>query len=81
MSAKWFCDCCGIELTSENKCYSEGKTRLQKIQKDSSKYPSIEIITGKGSTWNAGDWCRYCVIDTIIREFDNRPTDNRPTPG
>lgn len=32
----------------------------------------FEIITGKQGTSNAGDFCKYCIIDAVNR-YDNRP--------
>lgn len=77
---KYFCDCCGAELTDRNRCLGssegegEGKGRLGASYSRTLKAPKLmfEILTGKDGTWNAGDFCRYCVIDAV-NSLDDRP--------
>ena len=79
---KYFCDKCGTELGSGNSCvgghmandrlgttvdffwkHGLGVTRKLKV----------EILTSLDGTSNAGDFCKYCVIDAI-KQLDDRPT-------
>ena len=67
---KYFCDVCGEEIYDANKTYDkEGEPgRLGIVHKSM----MIEIITGSYGVWNEGDFCKYCIFDTI-KEMDDRP--------
>lgn len=75
MSVKHFCDHCGdalgvhneVPVTAARACFtSEPKKGLM-----------FSVTTGLDGTWNAGDFCKYCIIDAICNA-DDRP---RPAEG
>lgn len=73
MTAKYFCDCCGKEITGENKVFTSAElrggttTRLRLLEPKSKMI--VEVTTGiqkdDSQNYNTGDWCKYCIIDTI----------------
>lgn len=70
-----FCDSCGDEILPHNSCYTGGdQSRLTALVKsaDGKNSLGVEVIPSKGSCANAGDWCKYCVIDAI-NDLDHRP--------
>lgn len=76
MSVKHFCDSCGNEIVADNQ---QGKVaddcgRLKtRDAYQSRKLPLVEVLVGApGGHWNAGDYCKYCVI-AAVNEFDDRP--------
>lgn len=81
---KTFCDRCGDELTSANRCAPRNTAGFQlshsgrlglRSSRSSDTHDNtmmVEVITGKGDTWNTGDWCKYCVI-SAVNELDDRP--------
>lgn len=62
-----YCDVCDSELTPLNEV-SKNTRRLR----GENACIMFEVTTGLRGTWNAGDFCKYCVID-IINEQDDRP--------
>jgi hypothetical protein len=71
---KTFCDQCGDEITDATKCTGgyERNWRLgTEIQRNGVKL-RVEILTAKNGTANAGDFCKYCVIEAI-NALDDRP--------
>jgi hypothetical protein len=68
MSAKYFCDSCNAELTEANRV-----PRDEDIFRLSGRKASLAFQVTAGSakgpanivTWNAGDFCRYCIIDAV----------------
>lgn len=75
---KRYCDCCGDEITGLNKIDGEGSRLTGEIlnKKEGFSMLRVEVITAKDSTWNDGDFCKYCVIDAIARA-DDRPKATR----
>lgn len=72
---KYFCDICEEEITERNQVSSETcKTRLgtEVVYRTKSKKIGVEVITFLDGVSNAGNFCRYCVIDTI-NTMDDRP--------
>ena len=78
-----FCDECGDELKGKNRCKSNrGSTgpdkdsdRLAGEGSGSKPTPGVmhfEIMTGRGNTWNDGEFCKYCVLDAVAK-LDDRP--------
>lgn len=68
MSTKHFCDECGIELTDKNDSSSDTVGgRLS----GKGKVLVFEIMTGTGGVSNAGDFCKYCVLDAV-KTIDDR---------
>lgn len=69
---KTFCDICGCEITTPTSVFftisnfkQDGKTNNL----------NIKIITGKNEQEGEGDFCLFCVIDTI-KDLDSRPICN-----
>jgi len=70
---KYYCDMCGDEITGKNKPKG-GKTcdgRLGVSLTKNGKTLNLELITGDGTTWNDGDFCKYCIIDAF-NNLDDR---------
>jgi hypothetical protein len=75
MSYKTFCDGCGREILTTAKGEKIDLGRVVAI----SKHPQpngptlkVECLTYANEVANAGDWCKYCVIDAIDT-LDDRP--------
>ena len=73
---KHFCDVCDNELTEANRISGE-HGRLRSKRERPAQRIMVEVHTGLAGTWNAGDFCKYCVIDAI-KMLDDRP---RAIPG
>lgn len=74
MSIKRFCDKCKTEITDNNNC-SGGKvseSRLGTSIKTKEGTLSVELLHSWNGTANAGDFCKYCIIDAFI-SLDDRP--------
>lgn len=73
---RYFCDCCGEEIADANRIEGSDKGRLLAILRPRVKTQTeplqVEVTTALGSTWNAGHFCRYCVIDAVNTK-DDRP--------
>lgn len=69
---KRFCDCCGSEITEHNTVGDSNRLAAQ-IIKDGLVVLKVEVVTAKSTTWNDGDFCKYCVIDAI-KKSDDRTT-------
>ena len=66
MSIKYFCDQCDVEITDQNTCGGRLTSRWNKLQ--------FEVMVGPTQgAWNAGNWCKYCIIDAV-QSCDDRPT-------
>ena len=65
---KRFCDVCGVEIFGPTALSG----RMTAEIKRASAALKIEIITAKDSTWNDGDFCKYCIIDAV-NQLDDRP--------
>ena len=71
---KYFCDICGDEITKGNS-YDDERLKATNHARHggtTGAVLNIEIITGKNGTSNAGNFCKYCVIDTVLK-LDDRP--------
>ena len=67
-----FCDMCGTELLKNNSLDDHTlKGKLQRNEKPKNTL-NINIQTALNGVWNEGDFCKYCVIDTV-KNLDNRP--------
>lgn len=80
---KHFCDKCGAEITDSNACVgghvstsrlgteitfrTKGQSPL-----DKSHTLKLELMHTFDGTANAGDFCKYCVIDAF-NGLDDRP--------
>ena len=62
MSAKYFCDQCGDELSKKD--YGRIKRKKGRIE--------IEVLVGIDGTWNSGHACHKCVIDAVVIGKDVR---------
>lgn len=71
-----YCDSCGVEIADNNKVpFNNGKDRLQtSIQSKVNKMIKldVEVMIGLNGTANAGDWCKYCILDAL-QKLDDRP--------
>ena len=76
MSAKYYCDICGEEITEQNNCVgatiNNVNNRLGAVITRKDKTLKVEIITALNDKWNDGDVCRHCVLDALSK-LDNRP--------
>lgn len=77
---KHFCDGCREEISDDNKCtggaINSHTGRLGTELKRNGKTLRVEVLTGTDGTSNAGDWCKYCVLDALYR-MDDRPKPKR----
>ena len=74
---KHFCDICETQLSADNQSSFDGenfrlKASIAKKLCLGEKILSVEVITAKDSTWNDGDFCKYCVLDALYK-LDDRP--------
>jgi len=58
---RYYCDGCGNEVTTSDRVVRQPRSNDE---------PMIEIITGRGSLWNAGCWCYSCILKSVLRAFD-----------
>jgi len=73
MSVKHFCDLCGVEITDANKANLHSDNfRMKASVNENGVTLTTEIMTSKDGTTNAGDFCKYCIID-CINTLDDRP--------
>jgi len=72
---KYFCDCCGVEITQENKL-PEGRMKTAVYAKDVKlkTQMTVEVITGLNEVYNTGDFCKHCVLDAL-KDLDDRPEE------
>lgn len=75
---KRYCDCCGDEVTDKNRVNSTenmggvpGRLSGKLRKPGGNAMLKFEVITGKNSTWNDGDFCKNCIIDAV-RCHDDR---------
>jgi len=73
---KRYCDCCGSEMLDFNSP-RDGTThnRLEakvKAKNCSGSVLSVEVITGLNNTSNAGDFCKYCILDALYTLDDRK---------
>ena len=73
---KHFCDGCGKQITSENKCagaaINSHTDRMGAKVKKNGKTLSVEVMTATDGGYNQGDWCKYCVLDALYRLDDRK---------
>lgn len=69
---KRFCDCCGDEITDRNVINRDLNRVTATVTGCSGRKFTVQVMAALDETWNAGDWCKYCVIDAI-KEADDRP--------
>jgi len=70
---KRYCDCCGDEITDANRIDGDNHRLQGEIRKPGGPVMlRVQVITAKDSSWNDGDFCKYCVIDAI-NKADDRP--------
>jgi len=67
---KYFCDCCGEEITNINATYidnyaSISLSRVRGNYKNKDMTLNFEIMTGLNGMQNLGHFCKYCVIDAV----------------
>ena len=72
-----FCDVCDNELTSDNAITGEKGRLTSEVHPKAGGFLMFEVHTGHNGSWNAGDFCKYCVIDAI-NKLDDR---GRQVPG
>ena len=66
---KLFCDCCGEQITSKNTM--DGNYEFEKKALIGDLELEVRIITGINGDGDAGDFCKYCVVDTL-KQLDDR---------
>lgn len=69
---KYFCDCCGGEIIERDKKGRNPLHRLTANLKRGGAELQVEVIETKDGTSNAGEFCKYCVLDAL-RGLDDRP--------
>lgn len=73
-----FCDCCGEEITERNRIPESESNRLQAYVLGNlngvRKSIKVEVITSYNGITNAGDFCKYCVLDALYK-LDDRPKE------
>ena len=70
---RYFCDCCGEEIAERDSKYRNPLHRLTAKLKRGQSELQVEVIETKDGCSNAGNFCRYCVLDAL-RSLDDRPT-------
>lgn len=69
-----FCDVCGDELTDKNTpCAGQNGGRVECELKGICGVLKVEVQHAINEAWNAGDVCKYCIIDAV-KKADDRPT-------
>lgn len=77
---KYFCDECGVELDDRNQCAGgfESSDRLGTEIKfrdpvtRETRTLKVELIHKFDDGYNAGIFCKYCILDAFLR-LDDRP--------
>ena len=75
---KFFCDICGQEITPATRAAgSADATRLTSTicgkGANIKNRLTVEVTTGLNDTWNAGHFCKYCILEAV-NAVDDRPT-------
>lgn len=65
-----FCDICGSELLEHNS--PKNNNTNNHLASEPGTKLMFEIMTGFAGTWNAGEFCKYCIIDAV-NKLDDRP--------
>lgn len=69
---RYFCDCCGEEIAERDTKARNPLHRLTAKLKRGNSELQVEVIETKDGTSNAGNFCRYCVLDALSA-LDDRP--------
>ncbi len=69
---RYFCDCCGEEIAARDSKDRNPLHRLTAKLKRGQSELQVEVIETKDGCSNAGNFCRYCVLDAL-RSLDDRP--------
>lgn len=73
---RYFCDCCGTEINElDAKDRNPLHRLIAKLKRGSSEL-QVEVIETKDGTSNTGNFCRYCVLDALMK-LDDRPSARR----
>ena len=67
---KRYCDKCGAEITDKN--IANFNNRISAEIKTRNGRMMVEVISGKDSTWNDGDFCKYCILDALYTLDDRK---------
>ena len=59
---KYYCDICGEEIEDYNRING---IRLHGEYSSLESKLMFDITTGFAGTWNAGIFCKYCIIDAV----------------
>ena len=62
MTARYFCDQCGDEVTDKRTTGNRIKRRRDRV--------SVEVLVAVDGTWNDGHVCQGCVIRAINKGKD-----------
>lgn len=73
---KYYCDSCKKEITKKNACQGGPISCDDRLGIELVNGLKIEIMTGHEGTWNAGHFCKYCVIDAVY-QLDDRNKKNK----
>ena len=69
---RYFCDCCGEEIAVRDTKQRNPLGRLTAKLKHGASELQVEVLETKDGTSNAGEFCRYCVLDAL-QKLDDRP--------
>lgn len=64
---RYYCDCCGNELKNR-----DGERIAGRVKVGDAEVP-VEVMSGLGSTWNAGHVCHRCQVTAIMALLDAYP--------
>lgn len=71
---RYFCDCCGEEIADGDTKDRNPLHRLTAKLKRGNSELQVEVIETKDNVSNAGQFCRYCVLDALA-SLDDRPRE------
>lgn len=71
-----YCDLCGAEMTDANTPrWGTSHGRLEAaLKRKGETVLKVEVIQSVNGTSNAGDVCKYCILDALYR-LDDRPKE------
>lgn len=70
---KTYCDYCEREIDDSNKVGEiDHLHRLSTTLEKGALKLKIQVVTGSNTSWNSGDFCKYCVLDALYT-LDDRP--------
>jgi hypothetical protein len=67
-----FCDICEQEIGKHNQIPEGGRLKAELSSPSGVDTLQVEVLTGLNGTLNAGDFCKYCVVDALSK-IDDRP--------